>query len=151
LVSTSMNCLGHHGMFYLAAAVSDFYVPWESMVGSTSFFPMLIICTCEQTISSCIADDRSSGYAKLPFFMRFHHWIEGIVQEINFVNWRNYVKAEYLDFILATFTVHAMWSCCLILLRDQCPYYTRFFIFFFPFKCLQPKIALSKGTQYTTC
>ncbi|XP_051209084.1 phosphopantothenate--cysteine ligase 2 [Lolium perenne] len=31
LVSTSMNCLGHHGMFYLAAAVSDFYVPWESM------------------------------------------------------------------------------------------------------------------------
>ncbi|KAM0834898.1 hypothetical protein ACQ4PT_063299 [Festuca glaucescens] len=31
LVSTAMNCLGHHGMFYLAAAVSDFYVPWESM------------------------------------------------------------------------------------------------------------------------
>ncbi|XP_047049304.1 phosphopantothenate--cysteine ligase 2-like [Lolium rigidum] len=31
LVSTSMNCLGHHGMFYLAAAVSDFYVPWDSM------------------------------------------------------------------------------------------------------------------------
>ncbi|KAM0909983.1 hypothetical protein ACQ4PT_014471 [Festuca glaucescens] len=26
-----MNCLGHHGMFYLAAAVSDLYVPWESM------------------------------------------------------------------------------------------------------------------------
>lgn len=26
-----MNCLGHHGMFYFAAAVSDFYVPWESM------------------------------------------------------------------------------------------------------------------------
>uniref|UniRef100_A0ACD5ZVB1 Uncharacterized protein n=1 Tax=Avena sativa TaxID=4498 RepID=A0ACD5ZVB1_AVESA len=31
MVSTAMNCLGHHGMFYLAAAVSDFYVPWESM------------------------------------------------------------------------------------------------------------------------
>uniref|UniRef100_M8BER6 DNA/pantothenate metabolism flavoprotein C-terminal domain-containing protein n=1 Tax=Aegilops tauschii TaxID=37682 RepID=M8BER6_AEGTA len=31
LVSTAMNCLEHHGMFYCAAAVSDFYVPWESM------------------------------------------------------------------------------------------------------------------------
>ena len=34
MVATSMNCLGHYGMFFLAAAVSDFYVPWESMVGS---------------------------------------------------------------------------------------------------------------------
>jgi hypothetical protein len=34
MVATSMNCLGHRGMFFLAAAVSDFYVPWESMVGS---------------------------------------------------------------------------------------------------------------------
>jgi len=31
MVATSMNCLGHHGMFFLAAAVSDFYVPWDSM------------------------------------------------------------------------------------------------------------------------
>ncbi|XP_062192354.1 phosphopantothenate--cysteine ligase 2-like [Phragmites australis] len=31
MVATSMNCLGRHGIFYLAAAVSDFYVPWESM------------------------------------------------------------------------------------------------------------------------
>ncbi|KAF8713036.1 hypothetical protein HU200_028827 [Digitaria exilis] len=31
MVATSMNCLGHRGMFFLAAAVSDFYVPWESM------------------------------------------------------------------------------------------------------------------------
>ncbi|KAI4969479.1 hypothetical protein ZWY2020_000393 [Hordeum vulgare] len=31
LVSTAMNCLERHGMFYFAAAVSDFYVPWESM------------------------------------------------------------------------------------------------------------------------
>ncbi|CAL4997002.1 unnamed protein product [Urochloa decumbens] len=31
MVATSMNCLGHRGMFLLAAAVSDFYVPWESM------------------------------------------------------------------------------------------------------------------------
>uniref|UniRef100_A0A0A9EIE9 DNA/pantothenate metabolism flavoprotein C-terminal domain-containing protein n=1 Tax=Arundo donax TaxID=35708 RepID=A0A0A9EIE9_ARUDO len=31
MVATSMNCLGHRGMFYLAAAVSDFYVPWESI------------------------------------------------------------------------------------------------------------------------
>ncbi|OVA16482.1 DNA/pantothenate metabolism flavoprotein [Macleaya cordata] len=32
MVATSMKSLGSHGMFYLAAAVSDFYVPWESMV-----------------------------------------------------------------------------------------------------------------------
>ncbi|XP_020590544.1 phosphopantothenate--cysteine ligase 2-like isoform X2 [Phalaenopsis equestris] len=31
VVATSMSCLGPRGMFYLAAAVSDFYVPWESM------------------------------------------------------------------------------------------------------------------------
>jgi hypothetical protein len=32
MVATSMSCVGLHGMFYLAAAVSDFYVPWDSMV-----------------------------------------------------------------------------------------------------------------------
>ncbi|XP_040383071.1 phosphopantothenate--cysteine ligase 2 [Oryza brachyantha] len=31
MVAEAMNCLGRQGMFYLAAAVSDFYVPWESM------------------------------------------------------------------------------------------------------------------------
>ncbi|KAF9592879.1 hypothetical protein IFM89_018459 [Coptis chinensis] len=31
LVAKSMKSLGSLGMFYLAAAVSDFYVPWESM------------------------------------------------------------------------------------------------------------------------
>ncbi|KAJ6794955.1 phosphopantothenate--cysteine ligase 1-like [Iris pallida] len=31
LVATSMSPLGSCGMFYLAAAVSDFYVPWQSM------------------------------------------------------------------------------------------------------------------------
>ncbi|KAK8943823.1 Phosphopantothenate--cysteine ligase 2 [Platanthera guangdongensis] len=31
VVAPSMSCLGPCGMFYLAAAVSDFYVPWESM------------------------------------------------------------------------------------------------------------------------
>lgn len=31
MVATSMSCVGLHGMFYLAAAVSDFYVPWDSM------------------------------------------------------------------------------------------------------------------------
>ncbi|KAI3978470.1 hypothetical protein MKX01_015645 [Papaver californicum] len=31
MVATSMNSLGSRGMFYLAAAVSDFYVPWETM------------------------------------------------------------------------------------------------------------------------
>jgi hypothetical protein len=36
-----MSCLGHRGMFYLAAAVSDFYVPWESMVRS-----VFRNCTC---------------------------------------------------------------------------------------------------------
>ncbi|KAL6634102.1 hypothetical protein ACP70R_026773 [Stipagrostis hirtigluma subsp. patula] len=31
MVATSMSSVGRHGMFYLAAAVSDFYVPWDSM------------------------------------------------------------------------------------------------------------------------
>ncbi|PWA95903.1 phosphopantothenate--cysteine ligase 2 [Artemisia annua] len=31
LIATSMKTLGPSAMFYLAAAVSDFYVPWESM------------------------------------------------------------------------------------------------------------------------
>ncbi|XP_077249973.1 phosphopantothenate--cysteine ligase 2-like isoform X2 [Tasmannia lanceolata] len=31
IVAISMRDLGSRGMFYLAAAVSDFYVPWESM------------------------------------------------------------------------------------------------------------------------
>lgn len=32
MVATSLRSLGAHAMFYLAAAVSDFYVPWKSMV-----------------------------------------------------------------------------------------------------------------------
>ncbi|CAI9302937.1 unnamed protein product [Lactuca saligna] len=32
LIATSMKIVGASGMFYLAAAVSDFYVPWETMV-----------------------------------------------------------------------------------------------------------------------
>ncbi|VAI93378.1 unnamed protein product [Triticum turgidum subsp. durum] len=43
LVSTAMNCLERHGMFYCAAAVSDFYVPWESMVGSISSFIFCVL------------------------------------------------------------------------------------------------------------
>ncbi|KAI3442732.1 DFP domain-containing protein [Psidium guajava] len=31
MVATSLRGLGPHAMFYLAAAVSDFYVPWKSM------------------------------------------------------------------------------------------------------------------------
>lgn len=31
IIATSMNCLHKGAMFYLAAAVSDFYVPWETM------------------------------------------------------------------------------------------------------------------------
>ncbi|XP_076927849.1 phosphopantothenate--cysteine ligase 2-like isoform X2 [Bidens hawaiensis] len=31
LIATSLKILGPNAMFYLAAAVSDFYVPWESM------------------------------------------------------------------------------------------------------------------------
>jgi len=31
MVATSLGSLGAHAMFYLAAAVSDFYVPWKSM------------------------------------------------------------------------------------------------------------------------
>lgn len=32
MISLSMRSLGPHAMLYLAAAVSDFYVPWKSMV-----------------------------------------------------------------------------------------------------------------------
>ena len=35
MVATCMSSVGPHGMFYLAAAVSDFYVPWDSMVWFT--------------------------------------------------------------------------------------------------------------------
>ncbi|GLT41386.1 hypothetical protein SLA2020_154530 [Shorea laevis] len=31
MIAISMRSLGSHAMFYLAAAVSDFYVPWKSM------------------------------------------------------------------------------------------------------------------------
>lgn len=31
MVATAMSVFGVHGMFYLAAAVSDFYVPWKDM------------------------------------------------------------------------------------------------------------------------
>ncbi|XP_066324210.1 phosphopantothenate--cysteine ligase 1-like [Miscanthus floridulus] len=31
MVATSMSSVGLHGMFYVAAAVSDFYVPWDSI------------------------------------------------------------------------------------------------------------------------
>uniref|UniRef100_A0A2N9G700 DNA/pantothenate metabolism flavoprotein C-terminal domain-containing protein n=1 Tax=Fagus sylvatica TaxID=28930 RepID=A0A2N9G700_FAGSY len=31
MVATSLRSLGAHAVFYLAAAVSDFYVPWQSM------------------------------------------------------------------------------------------------------------------------
>ncbi|KAL6179546.1 hypothetical protein ACLB2K_051060 [Fragaria x ananassa] len=32
MVAFTMQSIGPHAMFYLAAAVSDFYVPWQSMV-----------------------------------------------------------------------------------------------------------------------
>ncbi|KAJ1406794.1 DNA/pantothenate metabolism flavoprotein, C-terminal, partial [Sesbania bispinosa] len=32
IIATSMRCIGPRGMFYLAAAVSDYYVPWKDMV-----------------------------------------------------------------------------------------------------------------------
>lgn len=32
ITAISMRSLGTHAVFYLAAAVSDFYVPWTSMV-----------------------------------------------------------------------------------------------------------------------
>lgn len=33
MIALSTSKLGLNAMFYLAAAVSDFYVPWKSMVG----------------------------------------------------------------------------------------------------------------------
>ncbi|XP_061365339.1 phosphopantothenate--cysteine ligase 2-like isoform X2 [Gastrolobium bilobum] len=32
MVAISMRCIGPHAMFYLAAAVSDYYLPWKDMV-----------------------------------------------------------------------------------------------------------------------
>lgn len=32
MIAIALRDLGPHAMFYLAAAVSDFYVPWETMV-----------------------------------------------------------------------------------------------------------------------
>ncbi|XP_027364758.1 phosphopantothenate--cysteine ligase 2-like [Abrus precatorius] len=32
MIAMSMRCIGRHAMFYLAAAVSDYYVPWKDMV-----------------------------------------------------------------------------------------------------------------------
>lgn len=32
LIALRLNPLGSSAMFYLAAAVSDFYVPWDTMV-----------------------------------------------------------------------------------------------------------------------
>ncbi|RHN68572.1 putative phosphopantothenate--cysteine ligase [Medicago truncatula] len=32
MIAISMRCIGLRGMFYLAAAVSDYYVPWKNMV-----------------------------------------------------------------------------------------------------------------------
>ncbi|PHU00925.1 Phosphopantothenate--cysteine ligase 2 [Capsicum chinense] len=37
LIAVSLRSLGLSAMFYLAAAVSDFYVPWESMSTSVNF------------------------------------------------------------------------------------------------------------------
>ena len=32
IIATSLKCIGSHAMFYLAAAVSDFYIPWPKLV-----------------------------------------------------------------------------------------------------------------------
>lgn len=32
MIAVSIRIIGPNAMFYLAAAVSDFYVPWRSMV-----------------------------------------------------------------------------------------------------------------------
>lgn len=41
IIALSMRSLGPHAMFYLAAAVSDFYVPWKSMVMIQDNDPLL--------------------------------------------------------------------------------------------------------------
>lgn len=40
MIAVSLRSLGPSAMFYLAAAVSDFYVPWESMVIIYSFLAL---------------------------------------------------------------------------------------------------------------
>jgi hypothetical protein len=37
LIATALEPLGKRAFFYLAAAVSDFYVPWETMVRKICF------------------------------------------------------------------------------------------------------------------
>lgn len=45
LIAISMRILGPRAMFYLAAAVSDFYVPWESMVMIYFVCDIISLCT----------------------------------------------------------------------------------------------------------
>lgn len=42
MTALSMRSVRSHGMFYLAAAVSDFYVPWKSMVIIENIFSFTI-------------------------------------------------------------------------------------------------------------
>lgn len=74
LIALRLNPLGSSAMFYLAAAVSDFYVPWESMVSSVhSLLEVLssggkrggcfgsLACTNEQGCWSQRRDSHESG------------------------------------------------------------------------------------------
>jgi len=43
MVATSMSLFGSRGMFYLAAAVSDFYVPWKDMVQKMKIYVLFYL------------------------------------------------------------------------------------------------------------
>lgn len=71
MVATSMSCFGQHGMFYLCAAVSDFYVPWESMV-SLSLHPMSLVngrVCC--SINEFLVNGLVATQIDLPFLISF--------------------------------------------------------------------------------
>ncbi|KAG6438186.1 hypothetical protein SASPL_103123 [Salvia splendens] len=52
LIASSMSSIGSRALFYLAAAVSDCYVPWESMVlQCIRFNPAQVLWTCDSSSS----------------------------------------------------------------------------------------------------
>ena len=47
-IAEQLRPLGRHAVFYLAAAVSDFYIPWSQMV---SRFYVLTSLTCSRSLA----------------------------------------------------------------------------------------------------
>ena len=43
IIATIMDSLKRDAMFYLAAAISDFYVPWDAMVRRVHLLRILVV------------------------------------------------------------------------------------------------------------